>query len=390
MKRVLVLDANQRSALATTRALGQRGVSVISADDSITALAGCSRYSENYITYPSPQTRAEEFIEKISEIITGKNVDIVLPMTELTTALLLKYRERLPTVTLPFPDLATIDALADKCALMRLAQSLSIPVPQTWFVHNPQAIPDNLKAMPYPLVLKPGKSWLPTASHWMHTQVRFAQSPGDVQTFINTDPAFHQHPFMLQECIQGTGQGVFALYDHGKALAFFSHRRIREKPPWGGVSVLSESTRVDPTLQKYARALLDSVDWHGIAMVEFKVAADGTPYLMEINTRFWGSLQLAIDAGVDFPWMLYQLACDEPVTPVTRYKIGRRLRWVLGDLDATYILLKDKRYSLASKLATIGRFLRPAPIKTRHEVNRWHDLRPFWWELGNYLRNLRG
>ena len=154
--------------------------------------------------------------------------------------------------------------------------------------------------------------------------------------------------------------------------------------------MLSESTPVNPTLLAHARALLDAVAWHGIAMVEFKVAEDGTPYLMEINTRFWGSLQLAIDAGVDFPWLLYNLACDKPVLPVEGYKIGCRLRWVLGDLDSLYLSLKDKTSPLRTKLAAVGRFLLPAPFKTRHEINRWSDLRPFWWELKNYIQNLRG
>jgi hypothetical protein len=36
-------------------------------------------------------------------------------------------------------------------------------------------------------------------------------------------------------------------------------------------------------------------------MVEFKDDGVNPPCLMEINGRFWGSLQLAIDAGVDFP-----------------------------------------------------------------------------------------
>ena len=86
-----------------------------------------------------------------------------------------------------------------------------------------------------------------------------------------------------------------------RPVAFFAHKRLRERPPWGGVSVLSESAEPDPRLKALARQLLDDACWHGVAMVEFKVAPDGTPYLMEINTRFWGSLQLAIDAGVDFP-----------------------------------------------------------------------------------------
>ncbi|MCG6900719.1 MAG: hypothetical protein LJE75_12070 [Gammaproteobacteria bacterium] len=73
------------------------------------------------------------------------------------------------------------------------------------------------------------------------------------------------------------GQGVFALYNHGKPLVFFAHRRLWEKPPSGSVSVFSESIPVDPVMEGYARTLLDHVGRHGVAMVEFKVAEDGTP-----------------------------------------------------------------------------------------------------------------
>jgi hypothetical protein len=83
---------------------------------------------------------------------------------------------------------------------------------------------------------------------------------------------------------------------------------LREKPPSGGVSVLSESVQVNSKLGSLAQTLLENSNWHGVAMVEFKVATDGTPYLMEINTRFWGSLQLAIDAGVDLAIHTAQVA----------------------------------------------------------------------------------
>jgi len=43
-------------------------------------------------------------------------------------------------------------------------------------------------------------------------------------------------------------------------------------------------------------------------MVEFRVdARDGTAKLMEVNPRFWGSLQLSILSGADFPYLLYNL-----------------------------------------------------------------------------------
>ena len=103
---------------------------------------------------------------------------------------------------------------------------------------------------------------------------------------------------LLQERLVGPGVGVFACYHDGRPVALFSHRRLRERPPWGGVSVLCESAEVDPVAGEHATRLLDGIGWQGVAMVEFKRdLRDGVPKLMEINGRFWGSLQLAIDAG---------------------------------------------------------------------------------------------
>jgi len=389
MKSVLVLDATQRSALAVTRSLGKVGVTVFTADGTQTTLAGCSRFSKQYFSCPSPRLHPERFVAAIASLCEKQAIDIVLPMTELTTTLLLEHRASLSGVTIPFPGLDTVDSLADKCLLIRLAESLNIPTPRTWYADTPTNLPFNLEELPYPLVLKPGKSWLCQQGQWNRHGVQFADNQSAARSIIESDPAFQAHPFLLQECISGHGEGVFALYDNGKPLAFFAHRRLREKPPRGGVSVLSESISVDPVLLSHARSLLDKANWHGVAMVEFKVAEDGTPYLMEVNTRFWGSLQLAIDAGVDFPYLLYQLACGKQPAPVASYKTGNRLRWLLGDMDNLYLTLKDRgNYSSGHKLGAILHFMTPSLFRTRHEVNRLNDMGPFWCELRQYVRNI--
>ena len=387
MKRVLVIDANQRSALAVTRSLGARQVPVITADETESTLAGSSQFSRKNFILASPLTDPEQFLLDIADICRKEDIDIVIPMTELTTLLLLYNNSRLLGVNIPFADPDTVDELADKVSLMRLADSLEVPIPKTFFSESASLPPEDTAPLGYPVVLKPGKSWLRHDGRWLHTNVRIADSPSNVAEILSSDPSFNGD-FMKQEFIPGKGAGVFAIYESGEALAFFAHRRLREKPPQGGVSVLSESTPVDPVLESFARRLLDHVGWHGVAMVEFRITPEGKPYLMEVNTRFWGSLQLAVDAGVDFPWMLYQLASGEKVQPVKRYKTGTRLRWLLGDLDHLYLVLRDPEFTLMKKIKAVIAFLTPAPFKTRHEVNRWNDMGPFWWELKQYLRAL--
>jgi predicted ATP-grasp superfamily ATP-dependent carboligase len=388
MKRVLVLDALQRSALAVTRSLGRHGVPVITADETTSALAGCSRYSTGYFSYPSPRLYPGDFINRVAEQAASQDVNVILPMTELTAMLLIQNRAAFPDTSIPFPDIVTLNLLADKCSLIPLAESLGIPVPGTLQAENAFSLAAAYEDFDYPVVLKPGMSWLRHNGGWFRSSVRYANNSSEAESIVTTDPAFRAGPFLVQEYIEGKGQGVFALYDHGKALAFFSHRRLREKPPGGGVSVLSESVAATPALLSHARNLLDRLAWHGIAMVEFRVADDGTPYLMEVNTRFWGSLQLAVDSGVDFPWLLYQVACGTTPHPVGDFRTGVRLRWLLGDLDSLYLTLRDRQYSLSRKAGAVLHFLRPAPFKTRHEVNRMGDLAPFWWELREYARNL--
>lgn len=388
MKRTLVLDAHQRSALAVTRSLGNKGVPVITAEESLTTLAGSSRYSQQHLEYPSPKLQPERFVEVLSQLVKQHHIKILIPMTELTTELLLKNKRAFAETIIPFPDIQAVNLLADKCTLMHMAEELNIPTPRTWYADTPYSLPMELDKFSYPLVLKPGKSWLLHNGKWDRAAVRFADTPSAAKNILDEAAGFNAHPFILQENVAGYGAGVFALYDHGKPLAFFAHRRLREKPPSGGVSVLSESSHVDPILLSHARAILDKVNWHGIAMVEFKVAPDGTPYLMEVNTRFWGSLQLAVDAGVDFPWLLYQLACGNQSDPVTNYKTGIRLRWMLGDVDSLYLTLRDSRYSLVTKLNAIRCFFTPSPFKTRHEIDRWSDPAPAWYEIKQYLRDI--
>ena len=68
-------------------------------------------------------------------------------------------------------------------------------------------------------------------------------------------------------------------------------------------------------------------------MVEFLRPDDGGPdLLMEVNGRLWGSLALAIRAGVDFPalWLRGLLGGDAR-GPAT-YVVGTEVRHLLGEI----------------------------------------------------------
>lgn len=386
----LVLDANQRSALAATRSLGSRGVALWTSDATDTALAGRSRFSRRYLRSPSPEHAPEPFMDWLVELVAREGITFLLPVTEISSQLILRHRQRLPGhCALPFAELDQVMALADKGSLVQQAMAAGVRCPATrQFVSGKELDPASIDV--YPVVLKPRLSRVFLGDRWLNTSVALAGSRGELQQLLAEREEFRDHPFLLQEFIPGHGAGIFALYDRGRPVAFFAHRRLREKPPGGGVSVLSESVDPDPAALTAATRLLDHAGWHGVAMVEFRVSPDGTPWLMEVNTRFWGSLQLAIDAGVDFPWLLYQLSLGRSDAPAAEYRRGRRLRWWLGDADRLYLVLRDGSRSLGDRLGQLLRFALPDPGRTRHEIWRWRDPGPAWYELREWLQALRG
>ncbi|MFO1368200.1 MAG: ATP-grasp domain-containing protein [Marinagarivorans sp.] len=380
---ILVLDGAQRSALAVTRSLGcLEWVRVTTAEQGGFNLAGASRFSQEALEYPCPQTQPGAFIAWIKQIIAERRFDWVFPVTEITSQLLLMHQEQIPHLRLPFAHLAQVAALADKGKLTQMAQQLGVPVPASQFYADATGL--NPQQLNFPLVVKPCLSKIFAEDHWISTSVFVAHDAAQLTAELHRRPYLNQHSFMLQEFIPGAGAGVFALYNQGQAVAFFAHKRLREKPPEGGISVLSASAAVTPQLEAYARKLLDAVHWHGVAMVEFRETPQGEFYLMEVNTRFWGSLQLAIDSGVDFPALLLRACMGEPMPAQVPYKIGQKLRWLLGDVDSLYIYLK-RPHSIKAKALRVLAFLTPCFTGLRYEVNRWGDLGPAWRELKYYF-----
>jgi predicted ATP-grasp superfamily ATP-dependent carboligase len=309
------------------------------------------------------------------------------PVAEITVYTLLAHKEKLNTVVLPFPDLKTVRRVSDKGSLVKLCCELGLRVPASDYYERGQQLAHSGVNYKYPIVLKPTLSRILTEEGWLDTSVKYANSAEEMYELIQNLPYFSECPFMVQEYIDGYGSGIFLLFNEGEYVAHFAHKRIREKPPSGGVSVLSESIEADSEQFTIAQSILTEVQWHGVAMVEFKVDKSGHPYVIEVNPRFWGSLQLAIDSNVDFPFMLHELSMNRDAKNVTQYKIGQKLRWILGDFDSLYLFLKDPKNSFPLKLAAILKFLAPWQPRMRYEVNRLSDLRPFWFEVRKYIKS---
>jgi predicted ATP-grasp superfamily ATP-dependent carboligase len=308
-----------------------------------------------------------------------------MPVDDIALSLLAHERQRFEHLaTLPFPDSETIQLAHDKGALATVAQDQGIPVPRTMVVSSPGDLDRVIRSIGFPAVVKARVSRLRVGGAWRSAPgTQYVSTPAELAAACHVVDAVIPGP-VVQEYIPGEGRGVFMLMNRGQLRAAFAHRRIREKPPSGGVSVLSESVAPDPTLLEQAERILETLKWHGVAMVEFKHdGRDGVGKLLEINGRFWGSLQLAVDAGVDFPHLLYRLAVGGDVKPVLTYTVGVRLRWSLGTVDWLLLRLRESR-GARSRIRAMRDFMK-IMRGPGEETLRRDDPAPGVAELRSYL-----
>lgn len=388
---VFVTDGEQRATLAVVRSLGMAGVRVTVGAESALNLASSSRYCTTRVSYPSPTEALEAFVEFISNEVRYGGHRVLMPMTDITTLVMADSAQRFGAdVALPIPKREQLLTAQDKRKVCLLAENLGIEIPATFMLHDDDRVEEVAGRVRYPAVIKPRFSRLRYSGKWVAGSVDYAASPEDLITKYNALHSRIPYP-LVQERIEGEGRGVFLCLWEGELKAALCHRRLREKPPWGGVSVYSESVPLDWELVEKSLELLRKIGWQGVAMVEYKIdRRDGRAKLMEINGRFWGSLQLSIDAGVNFPLILYRLACGEKVLPQFGYKVGTRCRWLLGDLDSLSIRLRrawppgSPRPS-GSKFHACCEFLKFYETNLHYDVGRFGDLRPGWFELKAYL-----
>jgi predicted ATP-grasp superfamily ATP-dependent carboligase len=340
--------------------------------------------------YPDPQRSAERFSSWLRDLHSVHGPAVLLPMTDVSVPLVLECRGSIENFRTALPSLEAYTTVSDKHALYELCDRANIRTPRTLAVARTDLGAFDGSILRFPLVIKPRRSATRDGEKIVKRSVRYARSVNELRHVVESMFIDGKDELLVQEYVDGTGVGLFVLYDRGRPVLHFSHRRLREKPPTGGVSVLSESVPLRQDLVAIARRILGPLNWHGVAMLEFKIDGRGHPWLLEINARLWGSLQLAIDSNVDFPGSLYAMALGESVAPIPDYKVGRRLRWVLGDLDSLYITLKqrDGAVTIRDKVAAVGRFCLPWQPGLRYELLRMSDPCPAVFAVREYLKHI--
>jgi predicted ATP-grasp superfamily ATP-dependent carboligase len=382
--RILLTDGDERATLAAARSLVAAGCEVHVIAPQRRSLAGSSHGVHAHIVSSDPLTAPDAYAQAVFALTRQLSIDVLLPVTDgALEPILHASASRPPATALPSPSLESYRIASDKVATLGLARDAGLAVPPTVIVTDGKAPRPPVPADWFPVVLKPHRSVvIEPGGTRRRVGVEFARSATELTAKLDQLPAA-AFPVAVQRRVVGEGEGLFLLRWNGRTVAAFAHRRLREKPPWGGVSVYRESIQPPPPLLAAGERLLTALGWQGVAMIECKRdLATGEHVLMEINGRLWGSLQLALDAGVDFPALLVRCARGEVVHGPAPYRTGIRSRWFWGDVDHLYLRLRRPDADLPpglppTRLGALLQFFAMRPGRDRFEIFRWSDPVPF-------------
>jgi len=388
--RVLILDADFVAALTILRSLSRQGIYCDIASAISKPLCQSSRHAKSFFKYPDPLVKTDDFVNFIANLLQENQYDLVIPVTERSLIPLSESNKLEPWRNqLAIAEKNSLAQVLDKSKTLELAKTLDISIPFSHPVSTMQEVESLADKLDYPVVLKPGQS-IPNASQRKQLSVCYAHTPKELLHRSKELLPFCQ--LLIQQYAQGIGTGIELLANQGEIVYAFQHQRIHELPLSGGGSCLRKSITVDPVLLQASEKLISALNWHGVAMVEFKWQPETKQYwLMEINGRFWGSLPLADAAGADFPKMLFDLLVLNQLPETRLYKENIYCRKLSADLywleqvlrqsdDPRLFSYPDKKKILSDLLLGLH------PTKHFFDVQSFNDPIPGLLDLFNILK----
>ena len=364
MTRVLVTDGTYFNTLAIVRCLGKKGIDVIVTSKKEPCIAGVSKYCNKYYIVDYDK-------EEYKDIIKSENIDVILPVGYNSMKFFSYNKGFFEKYTkVPIVDYDKFRIAGDKSLTYKFASRIGIRVPKTYRINKKEEL---RKIKRFPVVLKAREE---TGS------VQYANNYKElIKKFSLITKKYKKTP-IIQEYIPGNnGYGFYALYWNGTLITYYMHKRLHMFPRSGGPSTMAR-TYYDRKLLQLGKKVLDKLKWHGVAMVEFKKhEVTGEYYLIEINPKYWGSLDLGIHAGYEMPYYHVLLA------------LGKRVRIDYTFRDTVFMWPEnDFRYAISGKNKVLElskwfiNLLNPR-IKKHWKIN---DLRPLIKEGKYIIKKLLG
>jgi biotin carboxylase len=286
-----------------------------------------SRYAAARELGPDPLERPAAFAAAVGAVAERAGRLVVYPGHEESIDALFEA-DLPPSVIFPFPGAAVTQAFRDKRRLAELAGDAGLPVPRTLLEATAGELAG--QAVGVPCAVKAAR---PGGSLGLTQLVDDADQLRELLPELPPD-----EPLVVQERADGPLIGLALVIGRdGHQIARFQQVARRTWPPEAGGSTLAVSTEVDEDLAERSTAMLAGTGYWGLAHLQFLRTSQGHT-LIDVNTRYYGSMPLATAAGVNLPAAWHAVVTGTADgSPPPRYRVGMAYRWLEPELAAALL-----------------------------------------------------
>jgi predicted ATP-grasp superfamily ATP-dependent carboligase len=384
----LILDARLRQSLVTVRSLGSRGLRPIALETFARAPAFSSRWCQHKFICPADEGTAG-YLSYLERVLDSTGARVLITSSDATVALIRQNRERLERcVSIALAKEPALGIAVNKEQTLEIARRLGLDAPRGVHVRSVTEVKAALYEIGLPAVVKPVESWVGDEQGGARLTSVLVTTPEEAYDAVEklTCPG---GTILFQQFLTGRREAISFLYANGQIYARFAQWAKRTNPPLGGTSVLRQSIAIPADIGEQAERLVCEIDLEGYSEVEFRRDSAGKPYLMEINPRLSASVEIAVRAGVDFPYLLYQWANGECIDVVKDYHVGLWMRYLGGDFAATLASLRQYgKPGVRSPAHAIFDFCASFFVPMSYDYLDLKDLLPVWSAMIGFPRSL--
>ena len=368
------------------RTLADKGIPIILLDHEF-CISKYSKFKKRFHKSPN-HLETETYVNFLIELAKKENIQgwTIFPNSDPAVYALSRYKEILENYyRIPTPPWEVIRNVYIKKETYRVAEKNGIPIPKLYEQNNlEQLMALNLE---YPLVIKPS-----IRDHFFSkTKIkafRINNKEELIKTYKRVRAIIDPAEILVQDFIPGGPKNLYSFcpfFKNGKVITGITGRRARQHPmDFGHASTYVELAEI-PELRSIAEKFLTLIDFYGIAEVEFmKDPRDNQFKLIEVNPRVWGWHTLAIAAGLDLPYLLYQDLVGESIEiPLTL----KQVKWVRLITDIPTVLSEIMKGKMK-----LGDYVTSMKGKKEDAVLSFRDPIPFLAEVAllPYLWKRRG
>jgi predicted ATP-grasp superfamily ATP-dependent carboligase len=368
-KKILILNGDNRNGLAVVRSLGQKNhqcdIAQTKRQPFSRKLGSLlkSKYVRKIHYLPQIENESNLLFDLI-RLINHEKYNYLLPAGTEATNFTSKFKSKLSLHVTPLvEDYSKLWTLHNKIECMKLVKSIGIPIPETFVISTIEDLKCAAEKIHYPVVIKHADSF---ASKGIWTFPRGGHAL--VEEYVNRIPRIkkcnthNNYPF-IQKSIQGQLMDTTAFAVEGKVIAALSQQRLLKAWLDGGGGIVNLTNNI-PEIKQYTQKIIREIQWTGPIEMDW-IMEDRTNkfMLLEINPKFWGTTQLTIEAGYDFPSWLLDHAMGREIQAPAGYKTGLMYRWFIDELE-TVLSVPETRTRLFKELRGFLNRFRYRPCKS--------------------------